>query len=98
MNVLDVDLDQRRAVMAEQVGEDVPGADDGDDAGEIGADIGVAGDAHGEEPAILVEGQFAGIFVVAAMLVGKEGAGALICPVTGRPQDFAAWNMQIYSG
>jgi hypothetical protein len=47
---------------------------------DIGAGIAVAGEAHGEKPAVLVERQFGNALVVATVMVAEETLRALIGP------------------
>ena len=92
------DLDQRRAVDGGEVAGDAHRAHQRADIGEVAADIGEAGEAHGQEPAVLVERQLGVEIVVAAVLVAQEAARALVGPLHRRPRIFEAWNRPAYSG
>ena len=74
------DLDQRRAVDGCEIARDAHRAHRGADIGEVGAEIGVAIEPHGEEGAVLVERQLGVEVVVAAVLVAEEGAAAIVGP------------------
>ncbi len=81
------DLDQRRAVDGGEVARHAHRAHQRADIGQIAADIGVAGETHGEEPALLVQSQLGVEVVVAAMLVAEEAAAPLVGPFHRPAQD-----------
>ena len=82
------DLDQRRAVHALHVLDDVERPRQRRDRRKERAHIGEASDAHREEVAVGVERELARDLVIAAVAVGDEAAGALIGPLD-RPSERA---------
>ena len=65
-------LEERRAVHAGDVAHHVHRRRLRRHRAEVRADVAVAGDAHGEEPAFLIQGELSRHLVVAAVLVGQE--------------------------
>ncbi len=78
---LDVDAEQRRAVDAGEVLAGVERQRARRDAGDVGAEIAVAVEAHGEELAFGIERQFGVHDLRAAVAVGQEAGRALVGPL-----------------
>jgi hypothetical protein len=84
---LGLDLDQRRAVDRGEIARDAERAHRGAHVREIAAEVGVALEAHGEEGAVLVQGELGVEVVVAAVLVAEEAARAVVGPLHGTAED-----------
>jgi hypothetical protein len=82
---LDLDMDRGRRVVAGEQGAVTPGRDRRREAAEIGSEIGQRDHAHGEELAVLVQGELGLGEVVARLIVGQEDLAAV-----GRPFDGTA--------
>ena len=77
---LDGDADQRRAVQAGRVLDQVHGRDRRAETVAMGADIGAAGETNGEEAAVGVERQLARDHRVPAVVVRHKALAAVIAP------------------
>ena len=79
-------MDRRRRVVPGEQGAIAPGRNRRREAAEIGPEIGQRRDSHGQELAVLVQGELRLGEVVARLIVGEEDLAAIGRPLDGTAQ------------
>ena len=87
-HALDVDAEQRRAIDAGEVLAGVQRQRARRDAGDVGAEVTVAAQAHREEFAVLVERKLGVDVLRTALTVGQEAGGAFVDPLHRTTEHF----------